>query len=108
MYIKRFTSNETETKLIRSFGGNSADDVNKVKNALNLDDLHTVKQDLPYQGIGLTKDVEDGIGILEFNTLKDTFCSVDDGSAIYKITKDVDGEQLAAIRYRNTWYKVRY
>ena len=35
-------------------------------------------------------------------------CLVGVITAIYKITKDVDGEQLVAIRDNNKWYKVRY
>ena len=113
MYIKRFVSSNTEDLAIRSFGGNTVDDVAKVMDAIGTDKTETIKLDMPYQGTGLTRDIEGGAGKFELYTKLDdagkaTYGKVADGAAIYEVVRGVEGERLVAVRIRNNWYKVRY
>jgi len=112
MYVMRYTSIDTENLVTRSYGGTSIDDIKAVQDVLGLDSQHTFLNEAPYLGTGVTKDIKNGVGKLELMSIKDisgnsTYCSINDESAIYEITRDDIGEKLVAIRYEGKWFKVR-
>ena len=111
MYVMRYTSPDTERLVTRSYGGCSDKDVKIAQDVLGLDAGHTFKNDPPYLGTGVTKDVENGIGKMELMTIKDIggnaqYCKIEDDSAIYKVERDSLEEKLVAIRHKNKWWKV--
>ncbi|AAK78322.1 hypothetical protein BJV85_003679 [Clostridium acetobutylicum] len=71
LYIERFTSEDTEDYVVHSYGGTIDEDVKMAQNVLGLDARSTFKMDSPYLGTGVTKDIDGGIGKLEFMTKKE-------------------------------------
>jgi hypothetical protein len=112
MYIMRYTSQDTEALITRSYGGTTIEDVKTAQNILGLNENNTFLNKDPYLGTGVTKDVEGGIGKMELITMKDNlgnaqYCSIDDGSAIYEISRDNNIEKIVAIRYNEKWWRVK-
>lgn len=106
LYIERFTSNNTEDYVVHSYGGTIDEDVKIAQNVLGLDDRNTFKMDSPYLDTGVTKDIDNGIGKVEFMTKKGKYCEVSDGVAIYKLERGSGKETLSAIRIDGKWYEV--
>lgn len=106
LYIERFTSNNTEDYVVHSYGGTTDEDVKIAQNVLGLDDSNTFKMDSPYLGTGVTKDIDSGIGKVEFMTKKGKYCEVSDGAAIYKLERGSGKETLAAVRIDGKWHEV--
>ncbi|AGF57866.1 hypothetical protein B0P06_003824 [Clostridium saccharoperbutylacetonicum] len=112
MYVMRYTSQDTEALVTRSYGGTTLKDVKAAQNVLGLNENNTFLNSDPYLGTGVTKDVEGGIGKMELMTIKDNlgnaqYCTVDDGSAIYEVARESNNERLIAIRYNKRWWKVK-
>jgi hypothetical protein len=106
LYIERFTSSNTEDYVVHSYGGNTDEDVKMAQNVLGLDDSNTFKMDSPYLGTGVTKDIDGGIGKLEFMALKGKYCKISNGAAIYKLERGSSKEILVAVRIKGKWYEI--
>ncbi|MBR6475005.1 MAG: RHS repeat-associated core domain-containing protein, partial [Lachnospiraceae bacterium] len=70
LYVMRFTSNDTEALVTRSYGGTSPLDVERAKIEFGLNDQNSFLNDDPYLGTGVTKDVKGGLGKMELMTQK--------------------------------------
>lgn len=113
MYVMRYTSHDTEALVTRSYGGTKIEDVKTAQNVLGLNENNTFLNKETYLGTGVTKDAAGGVGKMELMmTVKDNagnaqYCSVDDGSAIYEVSRGSNKEKIVAIRYNEQWLKVK-
>ncbi len=99
MYIVRFTSGETESKVVRNLGGTNDIEVSRIKNLYkDCSDISVFKQDDPFVGNGFTKTPSGELGKPEYNTIG--YCQIKNGAAIYELSRD-GKEILVAIRIRN-------
>lgn len=104
MYIVRFTSEETESKVVRNLGGTNDIEVSRIRNLYkDYSDISTFKQDNPFVGTGFTKTPSGKLGKPEYNTID--YCRIKNNAAIYELTRD-GKEKLVAIRIRNKWRKL--
>ena len=104
MYIVRFTSGETESKVVRNLGGTNDIEVSRIKNLYkDCSDISVFKQDDPFVGNGFTKTPSGELGKPEYNTIG--YCQIKNGAAIYELSRD-GKEILVAIRIRNKWRKL--
>lgn len=112
MYVMRYKSHDTEALVTRSYGGTKIEDVKTAQNVLGLNENNTFLNKEPYLGTGVTKDVAGGVGKMELMTIRDNagnrqYCSLDDGSAIYEVSRGSNEEKIVAIRYNEQWWKVK-
>lgn len=101
MYIVRFTSGETEAKVVRNLGGTNDIEVSRIKNLYkDCSDISVFKQDDPFVGNGFTKTPSGELGKPEYNTIG--YCQIKNGAAIYKLGRN-GPEELVAVRIDDIW-----
>ena len=101
MYIVRFTSGETESKVVRNLGGTNDIEVSRIKNLYkDCSDISFFKQDDPFVGNGFTKTTSGELGKPEYNTID--YCRIKNGAAIYKLGRN-GLEELVAVRIDDIW-----
>ena len=105
MYVVRFISGDTETKVVRNIGGTTNLEVNRIKDLYKgQPDISVFRQDDPFVGTGFTKTPSGELGKPEYNTKG--YCTIEDGAAIYELARNSQ-EKIVAIRIENSWISIQ-
>jgi hypothetical protein len=107
MYIVRFRSTDTESKVVRNLGGTTEEEVSRIKELYNdTPEISVFKQDAPFVGNGFTKTPDGKIGKPEYITKEKEFCTIEDGAAIYELPRNAKEPKIVAIRVGEEWIPI--
>ncbi len=104
MFPMRFTTDKTNA-VVRSFGGTTDANADRVINLLGINKNKKIVNPWPYTGTASTLNVSGGRGAFELN-FADIFPEVNDGAAIYRVSKSCNVEKLFAVKIDKEWFLV--
>lgn len=92
---------------MKSFGATTDAGVDRVAGLTGVDKSSLIRQDSPYTGTAVTKNVLDNmVGAPELNTAGN-YMKVEDGAAMYQVSRYGGPEKIAAVRIDGKWLMVK-